>query len=66
MKRLKPLLDVNETARLLHLKVSTLRSWILKKKIPYCKVGRCIRFRRADIEALISDSLIPASGVKLS
>lgn len=54
------LLTLPETASLLRLKVSTLRAWILRRKLPYCKVGRLVRIRRADVEALIAGSLVPA------
>jgi excisionase family DNA binding protein len=54
------LLTVAEAAGLLRLKPSTLRAWILRRKLPYCKVGRLVRIRRADVEALIAASLVPA------
>jgi excisionase family DNA binding protein len=54
------LLTLAEAAGLLRLKVSTLRAWILRRKVPYCKVGRLVRIRRADIEALIAASVVPA------
>lgn len=54
------LLTVGEAAGLLRLKPSTLRAWILSRRIPYCKVGRLVRIRRADVESLISNSLVPA------
>lgn len=54
------LLTLAEAASLLRLKVSTLRAWILRRKIPYCKVGRRVLIRRADVDALIAASLVPA------
>jgi excisionase family DNA binding protein len=53
------LLTLPEASALLRLEVSTLRAWILRRKIPYCKVGRLVRIRRADVEALIAASLVP-------
>jgi excisionase family DNA binding protein len=55
------LLTVAEAAALLRLKPSTLRAWILRRRLPYCKVGRrVVRIRRADVEALIAASVVPA------
>lgn len=53
------LLTVPETAVLLRLKPSTIRSWVCKKRIPYVKLGgRVVRIRRQDAEALIKASLV--------
>ncbi len=54
------LLTLAEASSLLRLKVSTLRAWVLRRRIPYVKVGRLVRLRRADVEALITASLVPA------
>ena len=54
------LLTLVEAGSILKLKTSTLRAWLLRRKIPYVKVGRLVRLRRADIERLISDCTIPA------
>lgn len=54
------LLTLPEAAGILKLKVSTLRAWILRRKVPYIKLGRSIRLRRSDIDALIEDALVPA------
>ena len=54
------LLTILEAAALLRLRPSTLRAWLLRRKIPYCKVGRLVRIRRPDLERLIADSVVPA------
>ncbi len=55
------LLTVPETAALFKVKVSTIRAWVLNRQIPYVKVfGKCVRFRRADIEKLIAARIVPA------
>jgi excisionase family DNA binding protein len=54
------LLDVDEAAARLHIKPSTVRAWILKKKIQYVKLGRRVFIRASDVDALIHGSLIPA------
>lgn len=55
------LLTLCEAAVLLRLKVSTLRAWILKRRIPHVKLGSRVFLRRSDIKALISRSIVPAS-----
>ena len=54
------LLDVEEAATFCHIKVSTIRSWILKSRVPYVKLGRRVFLRRQDLDQLISESVIPA------
>jgi excisionase family DNA binding protein len=54
------LLTLPEASALLRLKTSTLRAWVLRRQIPYCKVGRLVRVRRADVERLIEASIVPA------
>lgn len=54
------LLTVGESSALLRLKPSTIRSWILKKRIPHVKLGSRVFVRRSDCEALIAASLVPA------
>ena len=55
------LLSVNEGAEELHLTTSTVRAWILRRKIPHVKLGRRVFLRRRDVEALIAASVIPAT-----
>ena len=54
------LLTLSEASELLRLKVSTLRAWVLRRRIPYVKLSRRVFLRRTDIERLISDSVVPA------
>jgi excisionase family DNA binding protein len=54
------LLTVAESAALLRLKASTVRAWILAKRIPYVKLGGRVFLRRCDCEALIAASIVPA------
>ena len=58
------LLTVPEAAALLRLRVSTLRAWVCQRKIPFVKLGRLVRIRRSDADAVISSSLVPASPLK--
>lgn len=54
------LLTVAETAAILRLSVSAIRSWILSKRIPYIKLGKAVRIRRGDVDTLVAASLVPA------
>jgi len=54
------LLTVPEASALLRLKPSTLRAWILHRKIAHVKLGSRVFIRWADCEALIAVSVVPA------
>lgn len=54
------LLTVTESASFLRLRPSTIRAWILRRRIPYLKLGGRVCLRRADLEALVERSLVPA------
>jgi excisionase family DNA binding protein len=56
------LLTVPEAAALLRLKPSTIRAWTSHRRIPFVKLGRLVRIRRSDVEALIAESVVPAPG----
>src|SRR4051812_46494790 len=58
------LLSVDESAAFLKLKSSTLRDWILHRRIPFVKMGRRVLLRRSDLEALIDSSVIRAGGTR--
>jgi excisionase family DNA binding protein len=46
-------LTVMELAEYLKLSEQTIRRWILKREIPFCKIKNAIRFRLSEIEAWI-------------
>jgi excisionase family DNA binding protein len=54
------LLTIAEAASLLRLKPSTIRAWVLKRRIPHVKLGSRVFIRRSDCEALIAASLVLA------
>ena len=54
------MLSLDECALRTGLKVSTWRSWILLRKIPYYKISRSVRILESDLERLIDESRIPA------
>lgn len=55
------LLTLQEGASILRLKVSTLRAWILHRKIAHVKLGGRVFLRKSDCDALIAASLVPAA-----
>jgi excisionase family DNA binding protein len=54
------LLTVPESAALLRLKISTIRSWRLKRRIPFVKIGGKVLVRRSDIEEFVAKNVVPA------
>ena len=54
------LLTVPETAALLRLKPSTIRAWVCQRRIAFIKLGRLVRIKRTDAEAVIAENLVPA------
>jgi excisionase family DNA binding protein len=54
------LLTLPEASAVLRLQLSTLRAWILKRRIAYVKLGARVLIRRSDCEALIAASIVPA------
>jgi excisionase family DNA binding protein len=59
---MEELLTVPETAALLRLRPSTIRKWLLEKKLSYVKLGRRVFLRKADLQTLLEESIVPATG----
>ncbi len=51
---MKRLWGVKETAECLGIRVSTLRDWVFRRKIPCIKVGKLVKFEPEEIECWIS------------
>lgn len=57
------LLRVEEAAEFLNVKPSTIRAWLLRRKVACVRVGqRAIRIPRSELEALIASGTLPARG----
>lgn len=55
------LLRVEEAAELLNVKPSTVRAWLLRRKLPRVRIGqRAVRIPREALEELIAEGTIPA------
>jgi excisionase family DNA binding protein len=55
------LLTVDELAWVTGWKVATIRQKVWRRKLPYVKLGKSLRFRESDIARLIADAEVPAS-----
>lgn len=53
------LMNTKEAATLIAVKPSTLRAWVLARKIPFVRVGRLVRFKQSDLLALIETNSVP-------
>lgn len=59
------MLTVAEAARILGIKESTIRSWILKRRIGYVKLGRrLVRIPQKEVDRLIAEGTIPRQEVR--
>jgi excisionase family DNA binding protein len=56
------LLTLPEAASLLRLKTSTLRAWVLRRRLAYCKIGKLVRIRRTTVDEIIQRGSVPARG----
>lgn len=55
------LLRVEEAAEFLNLKPSTIRAWILRRKLACVRIGqRAVRIPRAALEEVVASGTIPA------
>lgn len=60
------LLDEAATAEILQVKTGTLQVWRSTKRypLPFVKIGRNVRYRRADIDAFIQSRMVGAEVAK--
>ena len=57
------LLDYDQAAARLGLKVTTLRSLVSRRQVPHVRIGpRLVRFDAAELDALIASSRVPIGG----
>lgn len=54
------LLTVAETAEALNIKISTVRAWLAKRKLPRVNCGRAVRIPADAIAEFIATNTIPA------
>lgn len=54
------LMTVHEVAERLHLSTHTIYKWVEKGRIPFVRLGYCVRFRPSDIRELEEQGYVPA------
>jgi len=52
--------SVSQAAEELGVTVNTVRSWIYQRKIPFLKIGRCVRVSDETIQKIIARGTVPA------
>jgi excisionase family DNA binding protein len=60
----KNLLTVAQAAEELNIKISTVRAWLAKRKLPRVNCGRAVRIPAQAIEDFIGRNTIPARDVR--
>jgi len=60
MEHSSDLLNVDEVAELLRLRPSTIRAWLLNRRLTHFKVGRRVFIKRQDALELLERSRVPA------
>lgn len=48
-------LNVFDLALYLSVKESTVRKWVLLRKIPFVKIGKLVRFKKTEIDSWLAD-----------
>lgn len=54
-----PLLPIPAAALVLAVSPATLRGWVSAGRVPYRKLGGCVRFTQEDLNAIIRDAYRP-------
>jgi len=54
------LLTVPEAAKRLAIKESTVRAWLLRRRLAFVRVGRSVRVPLAEIQRVIAEGTVPA------
>lgn len=55
---LEPLLDADEVAQRLGVNPRFVRRLVEERRIPYCKLGKFVRFRPTDVRAWLAECVI--------
>ncbi len=55
------LMNAQEVAKVLKVRKATPYAWVYRRRIPFVKVGRSLRFKESDIEELIRSGTTSAS-----
>jgi excisionase family DNA binding protein len=61
---MQQLLNKRELAEMIRVSKSTISKWVSEKKIPFLKLGTCVRFNQSDIQRWLRDCEITNGGNK--
>jgi excisionase family DNA binding protein len=53
---MEQLIDIKKLSETWSVKGSTIRFWIMKKKIPHVRIGRLVRFSQVELEKWLKRS----------
>ena len=62
MNKEKNFIDIEELSTALGIKASTLYAWIHRRKIPYYKIGRLVKFKLEEVEEWIQKRHVASLG----
>lgn len=54
------MLTVSEAAKRLGVQESTVRAWVMRRRIPYLKIGRGVRIEEKELDRLLAQCRVPA------
>jgi len=54
----KRFIGIEDLAIYLNVSTNTVRSWVWQRKIPYCKIGRLVKFDLKEIENWLKDKRV--------
>ena len=57
-------LTVNEVAEFLRLSVQTIRRYTMKNEIPFHKINRAVRYKKAEIEKWVDNGSVKTTAVE--
>ena len=59
------LLTVREVAQYLNLRESTIRAWLLRRRVAYVRVGkRAVRIFASEVDRVIAEGIVPARNAR--
>lgn len=51
----RPLIGAKETAEFLNINLETLYDWVQRRRIPYYKIGRSVKFDPQDLDRWVEE-----------
>lgn len=53
-------MTVSEAAKKLGLQESTVRAWVLRRRIAHLKIGRAVRIEEQEVDRILAAARVPA------